>query len=78
MKNFTIEPPKTTVTGFKVGEKMNPYSEIIVEDAILNLDTGERMDGRFYIDSLTPHNIPDSWYNIRVDIKQAKSIRVIK
>ena len=57
--------------------KRKTCTEYIVENAITNLETGEKMEARFFKDSLIPHNIPESWKRVKVSIKDSASIRVV-
>lgn len=40
--------------------KQKKDMEFILENALINLETGEKMEARFFPHELTPHNIPET------------------
>jgi hypothetical protein len=57
--------------------KQKKDMEFSVENAITNLETGEKMEGRFFLYELTPHNIPETWKYVKVVLRDSATIRVI-
>ena len=51
--------------------------EFVIENCITNLETGEKMEGRFFPYEFTPHNIPESWKRVKINVKDSMFARVV-